>query len=655
MDIPVATTSARIDSLSFAVDVSGLEKGFNTLFVRALDGNGKWTHTYMRPFYKADLTLDPDTADIVKAEYFLNSDPGFGNGVDIPVATATGRIDSLSFSADVSGLEKGFNMLFVRALDGNGKWTHTHMRPFYKADLTLDPDTADIVKAEYFLNSDPGFGSGVDIPVATTSGRIDSLSFTADVGGLQNGMNTLFVRALDENGKWSFTCTEEFCHLPYASFTSDEVVYGNPTSFTLLSEQAGENIVYNWDVDTDGAFDYFGEDDFQHLYGSAGGFMVRLVFGIQDECFDTIEKEVLVNPAELTIGGSFNVEEKKYDGTNTATIAENNLNLTGIIGEDDVNIGDVEVEFTQSTPGASIIANIISAELTGTDSDNYSLSLDGAPTSTSNIYLYGDANCDGLVNVLDLTTLVNYFTGRDTESFFFKNADVNYDELINVLDFIGTVRIFLGIKSFKAVSLQPEPVHLYLNHDGISLKSNGALSGLQFELTGTDLNNLTLNPGLEHHKLVYNLTDERITGMILSMDNTPVPAGEKKLVSFNNEEVKVAWGDVVAGNVEGENIPVIKHEFVAANVTFPGEESGFAASPNPASDLLWVEFMNKESAPARVSLLNIHGQVVKMRIIPRKGYSKVMFNLKDLYSGIYILRLEQGDFIVNSKIIVKQD
>lgn len=61
------------------------------------------------------------------------------------------------------------------------------------------------------------------------------------------------------------------------------------------------------------------------------------------------------------------------------------------------------------------------------------------------VFLYddpGDANGDGIVNVLDVITITAYFVGHDPEPFCFENADVNQDGLINVLDVIGTVDIF---------------------------------------------------------------------------------------------------------------------------------------------------------------------------------------------------------------------
>ncbi len=56
--------------------------------------------------------------------------------------------------------------------------------------------------------------------------------------------------------------------------------------------------------------------------------------------------------------------------------------------------------------------------------------------------LAGDANGDGIVNVLDVNMFVNYYVGNDTSGFCFDNADVNSDGVINVIDIISIVSIF---------------------------------------------------------------------------------------------------------------------------------------------------------------------------------------------------------------------
>ncbi len=87
----------------------------------------------------------------------------------------------------------------------------------------------------------------------------------------------------------------------------------------------------------------------------------------------------------VTIGGTFTVLDKYYDGTTEATISENNLELIGVINDEDVILVDVVAEFDSPEVGEDIVVFISSAGIDGVDAGNYTLDLTGAPTTTANI------------------------------------------------------------------------------------------------------------------------------------------------------------------------------------------------------------------------------------------------------------------------------
>ena len=60
--------------------------------------------------------------------------------------------------------------------------------------------------------------------------------------------------------------------------------------------------------------------------------------------------------------------------------------------------------------------------------------------------LLGDANRDGRVDVLDVTTIINYILGNNPTPFDKSAADVNDDEDVNVLDVTLVINIILGIE-----------------------------------------------------------------------------------------------------------------------------------------------------------------------------------------------------------------
>lgn len=101
----------------------------------------------------------------------------------------------------------------------------------------------------------------------------------------------------------------------------------------------------------------------------------------------------------LTIGGSFTVHSKEYDGTDVAEINQNNLTLVGVVGNDEVFLTNVRVRFTQTEVGEGIPVVIYEAELNGADRNCYTLSLEGAPTALGNITKPSDVESDLLMAV----------------------------------------------------------------------------------------------------------------------------------------------------------------------------------------------------------------------------------------------------------------
>ncbi|RYZ33460.1 MAG: PKD domain-containing protein, partial [Sphingobacteriales bacterium] len=129
--LPITVVQAtNITNLGFAVDVTNLPLGFHQLSVRFRNGNGEWSHANTRAFYKEVISADAASLpDLVKLEYFIDTDPGFGNGIPIPLNPAT-NISSFAFPVDMSTVSIGNHKVYVRALEGNGKWSHVHSGSF---------------------------------------------------------------------------------------------------------------------------------------------------------------------------------------------------------------------------------------------------------------------------------------------------------------------------------------------------------------------------------------------------------------------------------------------------------------------------------------------------------------------------------------------
>ncbi|MFD2718219.1 T9SS type A sorting domain-containing protein [Hymenobacter monticola] len=205
VDVPV-TAATDVSGVAFNVNISGLTAGFHQLGVRSQDANGQWSLTNRRTFYYEPAALNT-LPNVTKVEYFIDAEPGFGNGTDVTVTAAT-DISGLAFNVNLSSLTAGFHSLSVRSRDANGKWSLTNVRSFYyEPALAAAPN---INKIEYYFDNDPGFGSATDVPVPTPAPDLANFSFAADASGLSDGVHRIFFRSRDANGKWSLVSSRSF-------------------------------------------------------------------------------------------------------------------------------------------------------------------------------------------------------------------------------------------------------------------------------------------------------------------------------------------------------------------------------------------------------------------------------------------------------------
>jgi len=286
--IPI-TPSTDVTITNHIIDITSITDGIHKLFVRAENEGGVWSLTNIWGFYKRQLYSA--VPNLVAAEYFFNNDPGLGQGISIPVPGNSNLAD-LTFVANLTSLNEGSNRLFVRTKDATGRWSHNSIHYFYKK--TFSPTLPDIVYAEYFIDSDPGMELGINIPVTNPGPNVTDLTFQVDQSQLVMGNHMLFLRTKDENGRWSLTLMDQFCHSPQADFSANNVWLGNLTTFTDLSTSTNQYTQYNWDVNGDNVTDYTYNHGFTHLYTAAGTYNARLILISQEGCPDTIVKQVSV-------------------------------------------------------------------------------------------------------------------------------------------------------------------------------------------------------------------------------------------------------------------------------------------------------------------------------------------------------------------------
>jgi hypothetical protein len=128
INVPL-TVAVDIANINIPVNVSAVTEGFHKMYVRSRDVNGLWSETAIHPFYKASTAVVQTLPALVEIEYFVNTDPGVGNGTKQAIPPASMYTNS-SLPVCLKNAVTGANKLYVRTKTANGKWSETTAIPF---------------------------------------------------------------------------------------------------------------------------------------------------------------------------------------------------------------------------------------------------------------------------------------------------------------------------------------------------------------------------------------------------------------------------------------------------------------------------------------------------------------------------------------------
>lgn len=142
------------------------------------------------------------------AEYFFDTDPGFGNGTPL---TGVPSGSSVNFNKNIvipSSLSPGVHTLYVRARNSGGgilknRWSiakPVQLLVFNPTSGTSNTDGID--RIEYFWDTDLGFGNNSVQTVNPSSVGNLALTITTPAA-IQPGFHLLYVRSRNRRGIWS--------------------------------------------------------------------------------------------------------------------------------------------------------------------------------------------------------------------------------------------------------------------------------------------------------------------------------------------------------------------------------------------------------------------------------------------------------------------
>ena len=279
----------------------------------------------------------------------------------------------------------------------------------------------------------------------------------------------------------------------------------------------------------------------------------------------------------------------------------------------------------------------------------------------------GDSNGDDSVNILDLTSNVDYILGNTPAVFVNEVADVNGDGKINVADISGIVNIIMnGTTGAAQGSIYDPYVWEYFSNkpvgdatlvrrDGrIFLENDKPVTSLQFSIDSTV--EYELSEELENLTVVNFIEDNKRTFLIYSLNNQPIDEVTDIIFDYLdlNDGDDFEINDMTAGTNDGLllNLKYSDESF------FDDSENVIQIYPNPAvSNVNLLTDITKKVETIEVDIYNVLGVSVYKTSIDSMGRLNDL-DVSMLSSGVYTVRVrmvtDKNEEIINVHKLIKK-
>ena len=283
-------------------------------------------------------------------------------------------------------------------------------------------------------------------------------------------------------------------------------------------------------------------------------------------------------------------------------------------------------------------------------------------------YKLGDSNGDDSVNILDLTSNVDYILGNTPTVFVTEVADVNGDGEINVADISGIVNIIMndgaaGVArgseydpyNWEYFSNKPVGEATLIRRDGrIYLENDKPVTSLQFTIDSTV--EYELNKEMDNVTVVNFVEDGKRTFLMYSFNNQPIDELTDVIFDYLdlNDGDDFEIRDMTAGTKDG----LILNLKYSDESFFDGSENIIQIYPNPAvSNVNLLTDITKKVETIEVDVFNVLGVSVYQTKIDAIGRLNDL-DVSMLSSGVYTVRVRMitgnNEEIINVHKLIKK-
>ena len=141
MGTAIDVVDGAIVNETLSMPISSLSVGTHRLFVRAKNSANEYSLYDHKTFRVAHIP-DNNTFDIVAAEYFIDVDPGIGNGNTLGVSGDS--IDSVVMAVTPGSITQGDHFLYIRVQNSQGDWS-LYERQEFEIDGVLNIEEEQLI------------------------------------------------------------------------------------------------------------------------------------------------------------------------------------------------------------------------------------------------------------------------------------------------------------------------------------------------------------------------------------------------------------------------------------------------------------------------------------------------------------------------------
>ncbi len=278
-------------------------------------------------------------------------------------------------------------------------------------------------------------------------------------------------------------------------------------------------------------------------------------------------------------------------------------------------------------------------------------------------YVPGDVNDDELININDVTYLINYKYKEGPAPIPVESGDTNGDCAIDILDVVYLINFVYkgGPAPLPGCATPPAKISQQAVTAGLTVRYD----------SDSDRSVVVIESSVDLHALeleTYSVSEIAATNLV---DGMQIFAGHadgatqigmfdmegKGYIAAGNHAVIELAGQVesVSGvGVDANGDPVMFAASSGGGVILPGEFSLSQNHPNPFNPSTAIKFSLPEGCHVKLEVLNVLGQSVSTVVNGHleAGAHRVHWDGNQFSSGVYFYRLTTGDFVETKKMVL---